>query len=101
MKATEIQDLLQTHFGDKPGYDAKASQEIASALANAATVVARQGGAAAATPTQKEKDCYAKCQHTRDTAMAAAALRGFPLGIAAAAAAVAAFNACRHDCDHH
>jgi len=100
MKATEIQDLLHDHFADKPGYDPKASKEVADALANAATVVARQSGAGTtAAPTQKQKDCYAKCQHTRDTAMAAAALKGFPLGIAAAAAAVAAFNACRRDCD--
>jgi hypothetical protein len=102
MKANEIQDLLHANFSDKPGYDPKASEDVANALANAATVVARQGGGGpTAAPTQKQKDCYAKCQHTRDTAMAAAALKGFPFGLAAVAAAVAAFNACRHDCDPH
>jgi hypothetical protein len=102
MNANEIQDLLRANFSDKPGYDPKASEDVASALANADAVVARHGGAStAATPTQKQKDCYAKCQRTRDSALAAAALKGFPLGLAAAAAAIAAFNACRHDCDPH
>jgi CTP:molybdopterin cytidylyltransferase MocA len=101
MKANEIQDLLQTHFGDQPGYDANASQEVANALANASAVVAQQGGGGTITaPTQQQKDCYAKCQRTRDAAMAAAALKGFPLGLAAVAAAIAAFNACRNECNH-
>lgn len=100
MQANQIQDLLQQHFGGQPGFDANAAQHVATSLATASAVVAQQAGAApVAQPTAAQQQCYAKCQQTRDAAMAAAALKGWPVGAIAAAAAVMAFNACRHQCD--
>jgi hypothetical protein len=102
METNDIQSLLQDHFGDKPDFDRSGAQEMANAIASAAAVVENQGGGgSAATPTQQQQQCYAQCQKTRDAALAAAGLRGWPLGAAAAAAAIFAYNACRHNCDHN
>ncbi|MGB6984891.1 MAG: hypothetical protein WBD74_02815 [Candidatus Aquilonibacter sp.] len=99
MQASDIQNLLQQNFGSKPGYDAGTAQQVATALAGAAATVSQVAGAPAKAPTPKQQQCYATCQQIRDAALAAAALKGWPLGIPLAAAAVAAFNACRHNCD--
>jgi len=102
MQANDIHGLLQKHFGDKPGFDANGSKEVANALANVSKVVDQHAGAAPVThPTHKQQQCYAQCQKTRDAALAAAGLKGWPFGAAAAAAAVLAFNACRHNCDQN
>lgn len=100
MQASEIQALLNEYFGDKAGFDPAKAQEMATALANASSVVAQQAGIRAiAAPTPQQQACYAKCQTTRDAALASAALLGFPGGLVAAAAAITAFNACRSACD--
>lgn len=100
MQANQIQDLLQQHFGGQPGYDAIGAQHVATSLATASAVIAQQAGTASVTqPSPAQQQCYAQCQQARDAALAAAALRGWPAGSIAAAAAVMAFNACRHQCD--
>lgn len=102
MQANQIQDLLQQHFGSQPGFDAGGAQHIATTLATASAVLAQQAGAAAVTqPTAAQQQCYARCQQTRDASLAAAALEGWPAGTIAAAAAITAFNACRHQCDQN
>lgn len=99
MQANEIQGLLQQHFGKAQNFDAGSAQDISTALAGAVSAVSKSTGGPVSNPTATQQQCYAKCQQTRDAALAAAALKGWPLGAAAAAAGIMAFNACRHNCD--
>jgi hypothetical protein len=91
MTATEINSALQEHLGKSPGFDAAASAKLSQSIADAVATVAPPGGGTA--------QCYQKCQAARDAAMAACALKGWPLGAICIAQAVLAFNACRHACD--
>jgi hypothetical protein len=96
MTKPEILADLNTHFGSKPGFDAKQADQIATH-----TAAAIHAGGAPKGPTPGQQQCYANCQKTKDTALAACALKGWPLGIPCALAAVTAFNACRHQCDQN
>ncbi|GAC1402574.1 MAG: hypothetical protein NVSMB64_02620 [Candidatus Velthaea sp.] len=91
--------LLVSHFENKPGFDRNGVHQLASTVATASNTIAAQTGAASAAPSAAQQACYRQCETTRDEALAAAATKGWPFGAAAAAAAVFAFNACRHQCD--
>jgi hypothetical protein len=102
MEASEIQALLDHYFGKEPDFDPGGAKDLANALASTSAVVASQaggGGGAKSAPTPTQEHCYADCQKTRDKALAAAVGKGWPFGALAAAAAITAFNSCRHNCD--
>jgi len=98
MTSTEIKQILQQHFSDAPGYSDAAADEFASGLA---TAVSAAGIEPSKQPTPKQQACYKACETTRDAALAACALKGWPAGAFCAGQAVLAFNACRHQCDQH
>lgn len=100
MQQSDIRSLLQTHFENVPGFDGAKADTISSLLATTTQQLLQQSGAAAVqNPTPTQQQCYSQCQITRDAALAEAALKGWPGGTIAAAAAIFAFNACRHQCD--
>jgi hypothetical protein len=102
MDPNEIQGLFKQHFGQQPGFDANAAQQVSTALAAATSTIAQTTGSGANNnPTPTQQQCYATCQATRDAALAAAAAQGWPMGVVAAGAAIMAFNACRHNCDQN
>lgn len=102
MQANQIQDLLQQHFGSQAGFDPNGALQVATALATTSAVLTQQAGGTTVTqPNAAQQQCYAQCQQTRDAALAAAALKGWPAGAIAAAAAIMGFNACRHQCDQN
>lgn len=95
MNSNEIKNAFDTHLSKSPGYDATAAHQIADGLAR--VIGATQPSPRRPTPNQQQ--CYDKCAATRDASLAAAATKPWPLSAALAAAAIAAFNACRHQCD--
>lgn len=100
MEANDVNALLHKHFGSVDGFDANGANQLASTVATASSAIAQHAHVSPNTsPTPEQQACYATCQKTRDEALAAAALKGWPGGTIAAAAAIFAFNACRHSCD--
>ncbi len=92
----DVQSLIQSQLSDKTDYDAAAARQFAVHLENAISLTKSPNPH----PTPTQKACYAKCQETRDAAMAVCATKPFPLSLACIGAAVMAFNACRAQCDH-
>jgi len=94
MNSDEIKKAFDANLGKSPGYDSAAANQVAEGLASVMSAAP-----SAKAPTPKQQECYKGCATTRDAALVVAATKPWPLSVAAAAAAIAAFNACRHQCD--